>query len=256
MRKRRILRGTIGVVVVLLVWQAGAMFGGMGAVLPSPIDVGGAIGESFVSRAFQVSLINTNIIALEGLAISIVVGAVLGVIIGSSDVLGHATRVIIEFIKPIPPIVILPLVVVVFGPTELMAITLILFYCVIAILYQTANGVRQTDPTALDTARSYGLSRGETLVRVVVPSAAAFIAMAVRVTTPAALMITVVAGLLGGGIGLGHDIYVASSGGDYATVFGYVVVLGVLGLLYLGASRLVESWVLRWHPAYRGEVAA
>ena len=72
-----------------------------------------------------------------------------------------------------------------------------------------------------------------------------------RVAAPAALVVTVVAGLLGGGPGLGQNIYQAQAAGDYAGLYGLVIVLGVLGLLFQGATRLAERRVLHWHESYR-----
>ena len=75
---------------------------------------------------------------------------------------------------------------------------LVVFGCLLPIVMQTVDGVQGTDPVARDTARSYGMGEGEILARVVLPSAMPYIGTAMRVAAPAALVVTVVAGLLGG----------------------------------------------------------
>jgi ABC-type nitrate/sulfonate/bicarbonate transport system permease component len=132
-----------------------------------------------------------------------------------------------------------------------MSLFLVVFGCLLPIVMQTVDGVQGTDPVARDTARSYGMGEGEILARVVLPSAMPYIGTAMRVAAPAALVVTVVAGLLGGGPGLGQNIYQAQAAGDYAGLYGLVIVLGVLGLLFQGATRLAERRVLHWHESYR-----
>lgn len=254
MRTRTYALGTVGAIGAIIIWQLVAVLAHVGDALPTPAATLEALIDQLGMQVFWLSVMNTLIVALEGLAIGIVAGTVLGLVIGSSVVLSHATRAVLEFLKPIPPIVILPLAVLVLGPTQQMALFLIVFNCTLTIIHQTANGVRETDPVTIDTGRSYGLSNAEITRRIVVPSASAFIATGVRITMPAALVITVVAGLLGGGPGLGHDIYQANSASNFATLYAFVIVLGVLGLLFEVASKALERRVLHWHPLHRVEI--
>lgn len=246
--------GLVGIVATIAAWQLVAAVGGIGPTLPTPGAAAVALVGVLGTGSFWADVLVTVVIALIGLIAGIIIGAVLGILIGSSEALTRATRGVLEFLKPIPPIVILPLAVLIWGPTVSMAIFLIFYTCMLTIIYQAINGVRETDPVALETARSYGLRKPEILIRIVVPSASAFIGTAIRVTMPSALVVAVVAGLLGGGPGLGLDIFQANSASDYAAVYAYVIVLGVLGVLFQAASASVEKRVLHWHPSYQ-EVA-
>ena len=198
---------------------------------------------------------DTLVMALVGLALAALVGVFLGVGIGVSPVAMHATRVPLEFLKPIPPIVILPIVVLVLGPTAGMGIVLVFFGCFVAIAVQTAAGVFDTDPVTRDTGRSYGMGRGEVLGRIVLPSALPYIGTALRVAAPTALIVAVVAGLLGGGPGLGQSLLLAQITGNQQDLFAYVLILGLLGLAVQGASQFAERRLLHWHPQYRTKVA-
>src|SRR5699024_2336880 len=130
---------------------------------------------------------------------------ILGIGIGVSPLAMHVTRVTLEFLKPIPPIVILPVVVLVLGPTMNMGLFLVLFGCFIAIAVQAEAGVYDTDPVARATGQSYGLSKSAILGNIVLPSALPYIGTALRVNAPTSLIVAVVAGLLGGGPGLGQS---------------------------------------------------
>ncbi|MFE4078084.1 ABC transporter permease [Paenarthrobacter sp. YIM B13468] len=241
----------LGIAAVLVIWQVLAEAKVAGNALPPATTVFSTLATILGTATFWSSLGATIGIALLALALSAVAGVILGLLVGTFETVRFATLAMLEFLKPVPPIVILPLAVLVLGPTGEMSLFLVVFGCLLPIVMQTVDGVQSTDPVARDTARSYGMREPEILARVVLPSAMPYIGTAMRVAAPAALVVTVVAGLLGGGPGLGQSIYQAQAAGDYASLYGMVIVLGVLGLLFQGATRLAERRVLHWHESYR-----
>ncbi|MFJ4207306.1 ABC transporter permease [Paenarthrobacter sp. NPDC089675] len=245
-----------GIAAALVAWQVAAAEHVAGNALPQATTVFVALAGILGTATFWSALGSTIGIALFALALSAAAGIVVGLLVGSFETIRYATLAVLEFLKPVPPIVVLPLAVLVLGPTAEMSLFLVVFGCFLPIVMQTVDGVQGTDPVARDTARSYGMSGAEILFRVVLPSALPYIGTAMRVAAPAALVVTVVAGLLGGGPGLGQSIYQAQAGGDYAALYGLVIVLGVLGLLFQGAARLAERRVLHWHESYREVVPA
>lgn len=253
---RQLAVGAMGVVVAITLWQIAATVGPL-ANSPLPLATD-AIGQALAlttTPEMWAATGSTVTMALGGLVLAAIVGIVLGIGIGVSPLAMHATRVPLEFLKPIPPIVILPVVVLVLGPTAQMGTFLVFFGCLFALAMQTSAGVFDTDPVALDTSRSYGMGRGEILSRVVLPSALPYIGTALRVAAPTSLIVAVVAGLLGGGPGLGQSLLLAQLSGNQTQLFAYVVILGVLGLIVQGVSQWGERRLLHWHPQYRKATA-
>ena len=243
--------GAAGAALILVAWQLAASQGLFGSGLPTPVAALASLAGKVTTSQFWVDTALTVGLAAGGLAISQVIGILLGVLIGTFDAARAALLVVLEFLKPIPPIVILPLGVLVLGPTGSMALLLVVFGCAIAISIQVIAGVHDADPVARDTARAYGLSSFETLLRVTLPGALPFVGTAIRISAPASLVIVVVAGLLGGAPGLGRNLYQAQSAGDYPSVYALVIVLGVLGLISQTLSTAVERRILHWHPSFR-----
>ena len=246
--------GALGVVAALGLWQFAAT---VGPLAGSPLPTAGEALTTVVELAATPDLWratgDTLTMALVGLLLAAVVGVLIGVGIGVSPLAMHATRVPLEFLKPIPPIVILPIVVLVLGPTAQMGTFLVFFGCFVAIAVQASAGVFDTDPVARATGQSYGMRPGEILLRIVLPSALPYIGTALRVAAPTALIVAVVAGLLGGGPGLGQSLLLSQISGNQAQLFAYVLVLGVLGILVQGLSQWGERRLLHWHPQYRKE---
>ncbi|MEO7007380.1 MAG: ABC transporter permease subunit [Terrimesophilobacter sp.] len=253
MKPLRIVYGLIGFVVVAALWQIIAISPISGGALPTATATFSEFGTLVPDGRFWVDTWRTIEVALGGFILAVVVGVVVGVLLASSQVTMHATRVLLEFLKPIPPIVILPLAVLVLGPTTNMGVFLVFYGCVLPIIMQTAAGVFDVDPIAVATAESFNMGRLEVLWRVVLPSSLSYIGTAIRVSVPTSLIIAVVAGLLGGGPGLGNSLLRAQLSGSLSLLFAYVVALGLLGLVFQGASELIERRMLHWHPSYRKE---
>ncbi|KKI20008.1 MULTISPECIES: ABC transporter permease [unclassified Leucobacter] len=259
MRSPRLLQfgtGALGVVAALGLWQLAATTGPLAdSPLPTATEAIAALLGLLGTPAMWIATWDTVAMALAGLVIAAVAGILLGIGIGVSPLAMHATRVPLEFLKPIPPIVILPIVVLVLGPTAGMGIFLVFIGCFVSIVVQASAGVFDTDPVATATGRSYGLGRSEILARIVLPSALPYIGTAIRVAAPTALIVAVVAGLLGGGPGLGQSLLLTQIAGDQSKLFAYVLVLGILGLIVQGLSQWGERRLLHWHPQHRKQVA-
>lgn len=255
MNNPRLLRhgiGALGVAAAICVWQFAAAVGPLAdSPLPTASDAVLALANLLSSSVMWKALLETIYMALLGLLIATVAGVLVGVGVGVSPLAMHATRVPLEFLKPIPPIVILPVVVLVLGPTSAMGVLLVFIGCFVAIVVQTAAGVFDADPVAKATGRSYGLSSGAVLGRIVLPSALPYIGTAIRVAAPTSLIVAVVAGLLGGGPGLGQSLLLAQIAGNQPELFAYVLILGILGLIVQNISQWSEQRLLHWHPQYR-----
>jgi ABC-type nitrate/sulfonate/bicarbonate transport system permease component len=112
-------------------------------------------------------------------------------------------------------------------------------------------GVRDVDPVALDTGRSFGLSRLERLVRITLPSSVPYIATGVRISSTVSLILAFTAELFMGIPGLGQKVNVVSSFGETDKVFAYAIAVGFLGLAIHLAFSALERRALRWHPSQR-----
>ena len=248
---RKFFLGAVGLLLAVTAWALAATGPMQDTPLPHPLQV---LGESLIllqNREFWLAFGVTLSMATKGFLLALLVGVVLGVLVGWFSLLGKACTFVIEFLKPIPPIVIMPLAILVLGPTQQMGEFLVFYGCLLPILYQTAAGVKETDPVTIQTSKSYGVGVAEILGRVVLPSASAFIATAIRTAIPISLIVSIVAGLLGGGPGLGYSIQRALGSNSMPELYALVILLGLLGLGFQIVSQQFEGRFLKWHPSYR-----
>ncbi|MFC0532347.1 ABC transporter permease [Phytohabitans kaempferiae] len=185
------------------------------------------------------------------LSLALVAGTVLGVATGANGLVNSLLSGVFEFVRPIPAVVYLPLMLLLLGATAEVAISLAALSAFWPILFQVFYGVKSIDPIARDTARVFGLSRAQQLRYVAAPSILPFLATGVRIASTIALLASIVMELLGGVSGLGAVLARDSYNGLYDAMYGILVIAGCLGVILNLVFARLERRLLRWHPGYR-----
>lgn len=191
-----------------------------------------------------------------GLAIAMILGIAVGVIVGSVPFLRDFTASTIEFLRPIPSVALIPLVVLLYGTKIQSALILIVYAAFWQVLVQVLYGVADVDPVVRDTARTYRFSRWAQFRQVVWPTALPYVVTGFRLAAAVALILEVTAELIIGVPGLGRNLGVAQSSGAVALTYALVVAIGIIGIIINLFARAIERRVLRWHPSVRRDVAA
>ena len=194
---------------------------------------------------------------LEGWALGLVIGAaaalLIGTLIGMNGFAYRSAIGVIEFFKAIPVIAILPIGLVLWGATLTMKFALVAFAVFWPLVIQVCYGVRSLDPVVRDTTTVLQVRGPRKFLTVILPSAAPFIATGLRVAVAVALIVDIIAELIGGGSGVGERILVAENAGPsaYPVMYAYIVVAGILGVVLAGAFTVAERYVLGWHESQR-----
>jgi ABC-type nitrate/sulfonate/bicarbonate transport system permease component len=186
-----------------------------------------------------------------GLAIATVLAVPLGIALGSSEFAARAFRVPIEFLRPIPSAVLIPLLFLTLGTNLKSEVFLAAFGAFWPLLVQTMYGVHDVDPVAVDTARSFGVGRYERLLRITLPSALPYISTGLRISSTVALILAFTAELFMGVPGLGQAMNFAQSYGLNNQLYALALATGFLGVAIHLAMVALERRLLHWHPSQR-----
>jgi ABC-type nitrate/sulfonate/bicarbonate transport system permease component len=242
----------VSIASALLVWELVSRRGWIAERdLPAMSDVFSALWDQMHTRHFWEAVFQTVRGWALGLAVATVLAVPLGIILGSSDFLSSAFRVPIEFLRPIPSAALIPLLFLTLGTRLRSEVFLAAFGAFWPLLVQTMYGVRDVDPVAIDTARSFGMSRLERLYRITLPSAVPYIATGLRIASSVSLILAFTAELFMGLPGLGQELNVASQNGDTLLIYVTAVAVAFLGLAIHLLSTGFERRALRWHPSQR-----
>ncbi len=251
-RTRRWLRGAAGVAIVL---AAGEALGRAGIVhrdfLPPASVILTRAGELAVDTEFLTDVRATLTAWALGLLIATAIAVPLGLALGTLPPVARAVTTIVEFLRPIPSVALIPLVAMLLGSGLEMKLTVIVYAAIWPVLFNTIYGLGDVDPVARDTLRAFGFGRLAVLGRVAIPATAPFIATGVRMAAAVALILAVTAEMFGG-FGDGIGIFIAQAAnypGGTADTLAATVWAGALGLAINALLRRGEQRVFFW--AYR-----
>lgn len=238
----------------LLAWEAIGRSGiFLDGYFPPPTEVFPQVVAMLGDRTFLEDLIATTLSVAIGLAIATVLAVPLGLVLAHSTLLRTASRSVLEFLRPIPPVAIVPLAAIWIGGGPLTKIGLAVFASLWPILYNTMYAVDEVEPLLVATARSCGYGPVRVMLRVVLPSVTPFALTGIRLAAPIALAVVISAEMLTGTSGgLGSQILVAASGVTRMDkVLAIVVLAGLLGLaVHAGLERL-QRGLFGWAAAER-----
>ncbi|MEV1131308.1 ABC transporter permease [Agromyces sp. NPDC049794] len=182
-----------------------------------------------------------------GVVIAIVAGILLGMLVGLNRDLRAFTEPVFEFFRALPPPVLIPVLLLLFGPTDLMKIFIIVLAAIWPVLLNTIEGVRAADPVQTETSRSYGISGFNRVRYQVLPSAAPQILAGVRQSLPIALILMVISEMFSSSSGLGFSIIQFQRRFAIPEMWSGILVLGLIGFAVAAVFRFIERRILRWY---------
>jgi ABC-type nitrate/sulfonate/bicarbonate transport system permease component len=181
-----------------------------------------------------------------GLSIASVLGIACGSLVGRSRLLEAFTEILVRMMRPLPSLALIPVAILVAGLGLKMTAGLVAFTSFWPIFINTRYGVQQVDTLLIDTARTLGMRRATTLLRVIIPAAAQLIASGLQVAISLALVVTVSVELVSGSGGLGTFVLQAQQGGAVATMYAGITVGGFVGWVLNRGWALVVARTLPW----------
>jgi ABC-type nitrate/sulfonate/bicarbonate transport system permease component len=234
-----------------LLWWLASFQAPKGAI-PTPSSAFASLAALLGHAEFWNAVGDTATTWSVSLGICMAVGIPAGLAIGLSRFATNSTRLVVDFLRTIPPVALIPLYLLVYGPTRDMVIVLVVSGAVWPLVVQSVYAAGQTEPQLKDVARSFGFTRWIRLRHVFLPSVLPFAMTGIRVAATISLLLTVTGEMLGGAPGIGTQIQNALNGEDQPQMYAYVLTAAALGLIVNGTVHLVQQRVLRWHPSVRG----
>jgi sulfonate transport system permease protein len=241
-------------VLLLVLWWF-ASRDSTSAYFPSLRDILTSFRVDWLSSSGVHNLRLSLTVLVSGFGLAVLVGVAVGAALGLSRPLERATRPLLELMRAVPGVALLPVFIVLFGIGTDMKIVLVASGAVWPVLLNTTDGVRSTEPLLIDMAFSYGLGRWRRLRSIILPAAAPQIFAGARTALAISVIIMVVSETVGAQGGIGYFLLAAQRSFQITDMWGTIVALGVLGYLLNLLFRLTEAIVLRWHRLYQARLS-
>lgn len=243
--------GLATVSVLVALWAAAAAFGWSSPLfLPSPARVWAALvrvaTDGYASATLWDHAAASLWRVMMALVCTMAVGIPVGLLIATSRIGRGILDPLIEFIRPLPPLAYLPLIIIWFGIGEPSKVLVIGIAMLAPIVISTASGARAAGESQIRAARAFGATRAQVLREVMLPAALPSVLTGVRIALGAGWTTLVAAELVAATRGLGYMIQSAAQFLVTDMVIAGILVISALATLTEVALRWVERRFLPW----------
>ena len=245
---RQRLIGLTVIAILLSIWLIATVGGFVRPLfVPGPADLARGFeqwGPSMPDDIWQ----TVGLRIVPGFILGGLVGLVVGILMAISQTFRAVADPIVEVVRPLPPLALIPLLILWFGIGIGTHVVMIAFGTFIVMVVTAYEAVRNVPPIYLQAAATLGASRAQTFRRVIVPAIVPDIFGGVRVAVAASFGYAVAAELMGAQGGVGWFMVTSRR---YLLTENIVAALIVIVVMAFLADQLVR-WVNRrltsWKP--------
>lgn len=236
------------IAVILLVWGFSGASGHLDTVVMPSLET---VFHTFLSGITDGTLLLALGISIRrvliGYLISAVLGIGLGIVIGLSKHMQRLTNLIIQILRPIPPIAWIPLVILWMGIGEGSKVFLIFLGGFFTVLINVTDGIRYTDKKLTEVAAAMETPRKKYITQLVIPAAMPSIFTGLRVALGSCWTCVVAAELVASTSGIGYMISNARNFGQMDVVIVGMLAIGIVGKIMDVILNAVGNRLLAWN---------
>ncbi len=231
--------GTVFALALILVWE-GIVSTGLVQVrfLPAPSTIVVDGWALIVEGRLVPDFLHTLLSAVQGWLLGGALGITLGVWLGFSTRSWRFGMSTIDFLRAIPAICFVPVAALLVGFSLQMELIVTTYAALWPTLVNTIEGVRKTSAMHRETGRMLHLSPIRQALSISLPSAAGSILVGLRLSLALALMLAVVAEMVGNPAGMGYSLMMTQQALEAGRMYAYIIVIGFTGLLLNGLFNL------------------
>jgi taurine transport system permease protein len=219
-------------------------------LLPSPPQVWAAAVE-ILRDGYRGTTLAGNILSTlgrlgGGFGLAVVTGIPLGLWMGRNRLAGAAIDWIIQFLRPLPPLSYMILLILWLGTGDASKTALLFLTAFPIVVAASAAGISGVKRQRIQAAEALGASRSQIFRHIVLPSAAPMIFTGLQIALAAAFSTVVSAELMAASDGLGWMVISASHFLRNDVIILCILVLGLLGVALAWGLRALDRHLLHW----------
>lgn len=243
-----LIENIILILFIVLVWYIITERGDISTILlPSPRMIGNTFLKKLADKSLLVEIGISVMRVLKGYLCAAIAGICMGVVIGLSEHIYRMTKIIIQILKPIPPIAWIPLVILWMGIGESSKVFLIFLGGFFVILINVIDGIRYIDPKLIEVATAVETPKIKYIFQLIIPAAMPNIFTGLKVALGTSWSCVVAAELVAASSGIGYMISNARNFGQMDVVIIGMISIGIVGKIMDEILKLIEKRVLDWN---------
>jgi NitT/TauT family transport system permease protein len=242
------MRRATSVITLLLVWEAAVRAGlAPSFLLSAPSAIALEIYRLTLTGSLPQNVAASMTRVLTGYFLAMASGILLGGLMGWFRVLDDFVDPLVELVRPVSPLAILPLAILWLGIGQASKIFVIWYACVFPILLNTYAGVRGVPKSSVEAARTLGAASDEILCRVVFFHSLPAILTGARISFAVGMIVIIAAEMVAADRGLGYMILTAQQNFQTPELYAGIVTIAALGFI---GDRIIRGLRARICPWY------
>jgi len=245
---RAITRGLVIPTVFFVGWELASRAGLLpGDTFSRPSDVLAAGFSAMADGSLILATLQTLQAALVGICLAILIGVPVGIFVGISPLARLTVSPSLEVLRPVPPVALIPLALLIFGFGVSMEAAVVAFACVWSVMIATTAAVRSMESRLAEVARALEMNTFDYVRKIVLPAALARIAVGVRVAVGIALVVAVTVEIVVNPRGLGYGMIIAQQSLRPDLMYAQLFWIGLVGwLINWGLLRFDHAFLSRF----------
>ncbi|MFF0200526.1 ABC transporter permease [Streptomyces sp. NPDC005017] len=222
---------------------------------PSVVDVGREFGERLGAGAYWQDVADSLRRIVTGFVLAAVLGVAAGVAVGRSRWAADLLGPVLEVVRPVPAIALVPVAILLFPDNEQGIVFITFTAAFFPVLVATRHAVRALAPAWEEAVLTMGGGRWRVLASVVLPGALPGIFSGLSVGIGVSWICVISAEMISGEYGIGYRTWQDYTVIDYPGVLTGIVTIGLLGRLTSTVVEGVGRRLTHWLPRREGRAA-
>ncbi len=236
----------ISFAVAMLVWYLMSIIPQTSRAFPNVVVTIEGLMRMVERGAFWQDLSSSLISVALGYAIGFIIALPVAILMAWYVPVRNILEPWIQFIRNIPPLAYVPLIVICAGVGRLPQVIVITIACFLIMCVTIYQGVINVDETLIKAARVLGATDKDIFIRIITPATLPFILTAVRLGASVALTTLIAAESTGASAGLGMRIRSLNNTFDAAPMLAYVIIIGIIGITLEKIIKYLERKLTGW----------
>ena len=214
--------------------------------LPSPVTVLETAYDYLLDGTLFMHIGVSFYRMITGFVLGVAAALIIGIWVAMSRDADNILSPVLNMIGPIPVFAFLPMFLIWFGIGEASKIALIAYSTFVPMMIYIVNGIKETDPLLIRSAKSLGASDYQVFTKVILNSALPKIFEGMKISLALTFSALVVAEMMGASSGLGYIIVNAKNWFKMADMFMAATLIGLEYTVFYAFLSLIEKHLFRW----------
>src|SRR5712692_10409542 len=230
---------------LLAIWQAAALILNTDS-FPTAREAIRAIPAILGDKESLINILASLRRMAIGFGVAVAVSIPLGLTMGRSRAVASFFNPLLMVTYPVPKAALMPIIMLWLGVGEVAKILVIFLGVSLPVIYHSFQGAKAVEEKMLWSGAAMGLSAMQRMIRIVLPAALPEILTGCRTGLVLALITMVTSEMIARQSGVGNILFNALDMAQYQTVYGMILVIGILGFVLDAAFERLRGTLVAW----------